>query len=99
MKKAKLPMKALSIDCIDQISIVFFLATFELAYDTHEIHKGFAMWVLPQYVNETTASILSSSMCAAEHRTESKMCAADHSIESNMCAEYRIVPLTAVGAL
>lgn len=60
VKKVKLQMKAHIFDPKDPISIVGFLATFKLVYDTNNIHEKAAMLVLPNYVNNTLDSALNS---------------------------------------
>lgn len=56
-------------DTKDSISIIGFLATFNLACNTNLVHKGAEMWVLPHYLNETLANAFNSHMCTDDKST------------------------------
>lgn len=51
----------------DPVSIIGFLATFKLAFDTNRMKKRAAKWLLPHYVNDTLSSALYSRMCFEEN--------------------------------
>lgn len=46
----------------DSISIIGYLATFKLAYDTNHFHERVAMWMQPNFVQERLANFLNSCM-------------------------------------
>lgn len=57
-------IKAQFFDPGDPASIIGFLATFKLAWDTNVIHKEAATWILPHHVGERLANECNSRMCA-----------------------------------
>lgn len=66
VKKFKWQMKEYFFDPKYPICINGFLATFQLAFDTNRIQEGAAMWLLPDYVNETVANELNNLICATD---------------------------------
>lgn len=62
--KAMWHMKAHVFNSKNPISIISSIAKFYLACDTNKIYEGAAMWVLPHFVEETSANALNSRICA-----------------------------------
>lgn len=88
VKKVKLQVKAHLFDPKDPISITEILATFKLSFDTR-IHEGGAMWVLPHYVNETSANH-NSRMCATDN--SSPIAASVRNADNRSCKLRRSYP-------
>lgn len=60
-------MKAHFFDPINPISIIGFVATFNLACDTNAIYESAAIWLLPFFVKNILATTLNSRMPTAAY--------------------------------